>query len=87
MKSLQRMKNVIMKNDTDAKIYPGHGEMIENGVERVQYYINHRLERERQIMECLRKFQNIYQIESIDHTALLFFFYLFEKKTSKVKRA
>jgi len=34
-------------------IYPGHGEMIEDGRERIEFYIEHRLERERQIIGCL----------------------------------
>ena len=37
------------------KIYPGHGEMIENGLEMVNYYIEHRLQRENQILSNLSK--------------------------------
>jgi len=35
-------------------IYPGHGDIIDDGaVEKIQFYINHRNERERQILEAL----------------------------------
>ena len=37
------------------KIYPGHGEMIDNGLEIVNYYIEHRLQRENQILSNLSK--------------------------------
>lgn len=36
-------------------IYPGHGNIIENAVEKVQFYINHRQERERQVLDTLIK--------------------------------
>lgn len=36
-------------------IYPGHGIVIKKPVELVTYYINHRLERERQILDVLQK--------------------------------
>lgn len=32
-------------------IYPGHGNIIENPLERINFYINHRNEREKQIMK------------------------------------
>ncbi|XP_044750332.1 endoribonuclease LACTB2 [Coccinella septempunctata] len=36
-----------------ATIYPGHGNVINNPIETIQYYITHRTERETQIMETL----------------------------------
>ncbi|XP_019871229.1 beta-lactamase-like protein 2 homolog [Aethina tumida] len=36
-----------------AIIYPGHGNIIQNPVEKIQFYIKHRLEREEQIMNVL----------------------------------
>nr|XP_039249610.1 endoribonuclease LACTB2-like [Styela clava] len=36
------------------KIYPGHGPVLENPIEYVQYYISHRNERESQIISALK---------------------------------
>lgn len=35
------------------KIYPGHGNVITGAVEKIQYYIQHRMERERQIYNVI----------------------------------
>ena len=35
-------------------ICPGHGQVIERGVDRINWYIKHRLERESQVLEALR---------------------------------
>jgi endoribonuclease LACTB2 len=36
------------------KIYPGHSDVIDDPVERIEFYINHRNERERQILEAIK---------------------------------
>jgi len=52
MKSLIRIRD-FLSTKQNAKIYPGHGEMIENGLEMVNYYIEHRIQRENQILSNL----------------------------------
>ena len=37
-------------------IYPGHGPVILDPVEKIQFYIKHRLDREQQIFSCLETF-------------------------------
>ena len=39
----------------DTVIYPGHGNVIDRPVDVMTQYIQHRLERERQILACLRE--------------------------------
>nr|CAI5864223.1 unnamed protein product [Callosobruchus analis] len=36
-------------------IYPGHGNVVKNPKEKIHFYIQHRMERERQIMEVLNR--------------------------------
>jgi glyoxylase-like metal-dependent hydrolase (beta-lactamase superfamily II) len=48
MASLRRLQSLDIQ-----RIYPAHGPVIENAATKVQEYIDHRLERERQILEAL----------------------------------
>ncbi|XP_073835342.1 beta-lactamase-like protein 2 homolog isoform X2 [Musca autumnalis] len=47
MKSLEKILNI-----KPSVIYPGHGNIIEDPLEKIQYYINHRNQREQQIFNC-----------------------------------
>ncbi|ORY97368.1 beta-lactamase-like protein [Syncephalastrum racemosum] len=40
------------------RLYPGHGEVIEQGVKKIEEYIKHREEREQQLIELLKKPQD-----------------------------
>ena len=53
-KTSERIRD-FLSTKQNPKIYPGHGEMIENGLEMVNYYIEHRLQRENQILSNLSK--------------------------------
>ncbi|CAG9814038.1 unnamed protein product [Phaedon cochleariae] len=48
MNSLEQIANI-----HPSIIFPGHGNIIQTPVEKIQFYINHRMERERQIMDVL----------------------------------
>ncbi|XP_061169808.1 endoribonuclease LACTB2-like [Saccostrea echinata] len=48
MDSLQKMANL-----NPLVIYPSHGPVVENPVEKIQFYISHRLQRENQIIQFL----------------------------------
>lgn len=50
MKSLQTILHL-----KPSRIYPGHGPVIEDPLPKIEYYINHRNQREEQILECLKK--------------------------------
>jgi len=50
MKSLQKLKDLQPK-----VIYPGHGYVIEEPIKLISYYIQHRHDREKQIVEFLQK--------------------------------
>lgn len=44
MQSLSKLEDM-----KPSRLYPGHGPVIANGVEKIQQYISHREERERQV--------------------------------------
>ncbi|EFX80676.1 hypothetical protein DAPPUDRAFT_303870 [Daphnia pulex] len=48
---MNSLKTILGLNPS--KIYPGHGPAIEDPIQRIEYYIHHRNERERQILEYL----------------------------------
>ncbi|XP_018568623.1 beta-lactamase-like protein 2 homolog [Anoplophora glabripennis] len=48
MNSLQEIANL-----QPSVIYPGHGNVIQNPMEKIQFYVAHRMEREQQIMDVL----------------------------------
>lgn len=47
------LKNILKIAPT--LIYPGHGPVITDPVSRIQYYIQHRQQREEEILKCLQK--------------------------------
>ncbi|KAJ3499777.1 hypothetical protein NLG97_g79 [Lecanicillium saksenae] len=49
MNSLYKMKGLFR-----GRAYPGHGEIINNGVEKITEYINHRRQREEQVVQVMR---------------------------------
>lgn len=50
MKSLRKILEL-----NPSLIYPAHGNIIDNPSPKIQYYIDHRNQREKQILEVLRK--------------------------------
>eukprot|EP01006_Ploeotia_vitrea_P007236 TRINITY_DN16494_c0_g2_i1.p1 TRINITY_DN16494_c0_g2~~TRINITY_DN16494_c0_g2_i1.p1 ORF type:complete len:318 (+),score=141.88 TRINITY_DN16494_c0_g2_i1:97-954(+) len=50
MRSLRRLQELSPK-----RIYPAHGPLIEDGMERITTYIDHRMVRERQIVDTLKE--------------------------------
>lgn len=50
--------NIIL-NKKPKRIYPGHGPVIENGIEKIEYYLAHRNKREEQIFEVLQTEKDI----------------------------
>ena len=46
MESLSKLEHM-----KPSLLYPGHGPVVTNGVAKIQQYISHRMERERQVSE------------------------------------
>lgn len=61
MRSLDKLRQIVMSEPQDSelaltKIYPGHGPIIqENALGKIDEYIHHRLKREDQVLDALRK--------------------------------
>jgi ribonuclease/clavin/mitogillin len=56
--SLHRMideAQKMRKNESDVKLLCGHGPVIEDGIAKMKEYIEHRMDRERQVLDALRK--------------------------------
>ncbi|XP_055628813.1 beta-lactamase-like protein 2 homolog [Toxorhynchites rutilus septentrionalis] len=49
----------IIKNTKPTVIYPGHGNVITDPIDRINHYINHRNEREAQILAVLQSNPNV----------------------------
>jgi endoribonuclease LACTB2 len=54
LESLQHMLDFSTGDKAYTRLYPGHGYVIEDGLETIRMYISHRLEREARIMELLQ---------------------------------
>lgn len=53
-------------------IYPGHGPIIENPVPRIQYYIQHRQEREEQVLNALKEHGNSKYMSEMDIVQIIY---------------
>ena len=54
LNTLQRLVDALTGKD-EVELYPGHGDVVAKGRDRIRGYIAHRLEREAQVMDALRK--------------------------------
>lgn len=54
LSTYMRSLNVILEMDP-LKIYPGHGPVIEEPKVKIKEYIDHRMQRERDIVDALRE--------------------------------
>lgn len=53
-------------------IYPGHGPVVENPVPRIQYYIQHRQQREDQILNALKEHGNSTSMSEMDIVQIIY---------------
>ncbi|KAH9813127.1 beta-lactamase-like protein [Melampsora americana] len=64
LKSLEKLKNLIQTEHplkpfdlssigSNLRLYPGHGDVIEDGLNKINQYIKHRIEREKEILGLL----------------------------------
>lgn len=54
------------------KIYPGHGPVLDDPMPRIQYYINHRKQREQEILRILEEEENNKPMTGIDIVKLIY---------------
>ena len=67
--SLQKCVERLEKEDERmVTLWPGHGEVIEDGVGKMKEYIRHRLERENQVVDALKHFSTSSTPSSADGT-------------------
>ncbi|XP_075154681.1 beta-lactamase-like protein 2 homolog isoform X2 [Haematobia irritans] len=66
MRSLNKILNI-----EPCVIYPGHGNIVENPSEKVQYYINHRNQREQQILKCFAE-RNKEKLQAMDVVKIVY---------------
>lgn len=53
-------------------IYPGHGPVVQNPVQRIQYYIQHRQQREEQILNALKEHGNSTSMSEMDIVQIIY---------------
>lgn len=70
--SLRKMNDIgtsqSLRADRDFSIFPGHGPLVSNGSGKILEYIQHRQQRENEIVSVLSRFQKPVEVEQIVHT-------------------
>ena len=51
---LESLERILQLDPAPTVIFPGHGPVVTNPVEKIKFYIEHRLAREEQILHCLQ---------------------------------
>ena len=68
-------------------IYPGHGPVIDNPLPRIQYYINHRHQREEEILKILKeKNKPMSEMEIVKNVYTVSTFYILNSKFPDKKK-
>nr|XP_034828647.1 beta-lactamase-like protein 2 homolog isoform X2 [Maniola hyperantus] len=67
MKSLQRILDL-----KPSVIYPGHGNVVEDPIEKIEYYIEHRNQREKQILDTLTQNNSDKQLNEMDLVKMIY---------------
>lgn len=55
LRTLQRLLESLGGDGGEVRLLPGHGPVIDAGKDRIQTYISHRLEREKQVVDALNR--------------------------------